>query len=128
MKQIVFVCKDNATRSQMAEAFAKIHGLAKVKPYSAGLVPCSVLNPTTIQVMKSLGYDLTSHHPKRLQDLAPMEFDIAITMGCGEFDLEVKTKRRENWAIPDPQNMPIDVFQIVRWLIETKVKELIRTL
>jgi protein-tyrosine-phosphatase len=124
-KRVVFVCVENSNRSQMAEAFARIHGAGKVEAYSAGSRPSGKVNPKAIDAMKELGYDLTSHRSKSLADLAGLEFDVAVTMGCGDECPFITANRHEDWQIPDPKEMPPEKFREVRSLIETKVKELL---
>jgi protein-tyrosine-phosphatase len=116
MKRVLFVCVENANRSQMAEAFARIHGSGKVEAYSAGSRPSGRVNPKAIEAMRELGYDLTSHESKSLA---------AVTMGCGDECPLVKAKRRVEWNIPDPNGMTPEQFREVRDLIEAKVKELL---
>src|SRR5437762_13376057 len=106
-KRIVFVCVENSNRSQMAEAFARIHGAGRVEAHSAGSRPSGRVNPKATAAMKELGYDLTPHQSKSLDDLPPGEFDVAVTMGCGDECPLLKAKRREDWAIPDPKEMKI---------------------
>jgi protein-tyrosine-phosphatase len=119
----VFVCVENSNRSQMAEAFARMAG---VDAYSAGSRPSGKVNPNAIEAMKELGYDLTAHHSKSLDDLPDMQFDVAVTMGCGDACPDLKATRREDWKIPDPKDMPPDQFNAVRDLIGRKVNELCR--
>jgi protein-tyrosine-phosphatase len=128
MKRVVFVCVENSNRSQMAEAFARIHGTGKVEAFSAGSRPSGRVNPKAIAAMKELGYDLTTHTSKGLDRFNGQEFDAAITMGCGDECPLVLAKRRLEWQIPDPKNMPPEAFREVRDLIETKVKELLQML
>ncbi len=127
-KRIIFVCVENSNRSQMAEAFARIHGIGKVEAYSAGSRPSGRVNPKAVEAMKELGYDLTTHRSKRLDDCNRRAFDAAVTMGCGDECPLVLAKRRLEWQIPDPRDMTPERFREVRDLIETKVKELIATL
>jgi arsenate reductase (thioredoxin) len=117
----VFVCVENSNRSQMAEAFARMEG---IEAYSAGSRPSGKVNPKAIEIMKELGFDLTSHHSKSLDDLPDVQFDIAVTMGCGDACPNLKANRRQDWEIPDPRDMPPDQFREVRDLIRRKVKEL----
>ncbi len=117
----VFVCVENSNRSQMAEAFARMEG---IEAYSAGSHPSGKVNPKAIEAMKELGYDLTSHHSKSLDDLPHVQFDIAVTMGCGDACPNLKANRREDWDIPDPREMSPNQFREVRDLIGRKVKEL----
>ncbi len=125
MKRVVFVCVENSNRSQMAEAFARIHGSAKVEPYSGGSRPSDKINPRAIEAMQEVGYDLTKHHSKGIAELAALEFDAAVTMGCGDECPFIRAKLRQDWKIPDPKEMPPDQFRAVRDLIEQKVKELL---
>jgi len=126
-KKILFVCIENSNRSQMAQAFAKIHGGDTIEAYSAGSRPSGKINPKAIAAMKELGYDLTSHHSKTLDEVkekAP--FDAVVTMGCGDACPWMPAKHFVDWPIPDPGDMDTEEFRKVRNLIETKVKELIK--
>ncbi len=123
--RIVFVCVENSNRSQMAEAFARMLG---VEAYSAGSRPSGRVNPKAIAAMKELGYDLNTHASKGLDDLPAVPFDAAVTMGCGDQCPNLKAVRREDWNIPDPKDMPADLFCEVRNLIGSKVKQLVAEL
>ncbi len=125
MNRVVFVCVENSNRSQMAEAFARIHGPKNLEAYSAGSRPSGKINPKAIDMMKEVGYDLAKHKSKSLSDLSAVKFDVAVTMGCGDECPFIRSQRRENWDIPDPKNMPPDQFRDVRDLIERKVKDLL---
>jgi arsenate reductase (thioredoxin) len=127
-KRVVFVCVENSNRSQMAEAFARIHGAGKVEAFSAGSKPSGRINPKAVEAMKELGYDLTTHASKGLDNFNGNSFDAAVTMGCGDECPLVVAKRRVDWQIPDPKHMTPNEFRAVRDLIETKVKELISQL
>jgi protein-tyrosine-phosphatase len=126
--RIVFVCVENSNRSQMAEAFARIHGGDRFEAYSAGSRPSGRVNPKAIEAMRELGYDLATHRSKSLADLADIDFDVAVTMGCGDQCPFLKAKRRADWNIPDPRDMPQVEFREVRDLIAAKVKELLQAL
>jgi arsenate reductase (thioredoxin) len=125
MKKILFVCVENSNRSQMAEAFARIHGSGKVEACSAGSRPSGKINPKAVEAMKELGYDLTAHASKGLDQFNGQNIDVAVTMGCGDACPLVVAKRREEWQIPDPKELPDDEFRHVRDLIERKVKEVL---
>ncbi len=127
-KKLLFVCVENANRSQMAEAFARIHGGDDIELYSGGSAPSGEINPKAIAAMKELGYDLTVHRSSGLEELSRIEFDCITTMGCGNACPSFPAKRREDWNIPDPKNLPPEEFNQVRDLIETKVKDLLRSL
>jgi protein-tyrosine-phosphatase len=128
VKRVIFVCVENSNRSQMAQAFARIHGAGKVEAFSAGSRPSGRINPRAVEAMKEVGYDLTSHTSKGLDEFNGQEFDAAVTMGCGGECPLVLARRRLEWQIPDPRDMAPDQFRGVRNLIETKVQELIATL
>ncbi len=126
-KNILFVCVENSCRSQMAEAFAKIHGSEKVNAYSSGSKPSGTVNPKAIESMRELGYDLSKHQSKSLQEIPQVEYDAVITMGCGDECPFVRGKKREDWKLPDPKNMPLEEFRKIRDAIEEKVKELLKS-
>jgi len=124
--KIVFICVENARRSQMAEEFANAFGQRKLEVYSAGSRPSLEIDPPVIEVMKERGIDLTAKRPKGLNDLPPIEMDYLITMGCEETCPAVLSKKIIEWKIPDPKGKSIDVFREVRDLIENKVRTLLK--
>ena len=121
-ERFLFVCVENSNRSQMAEAFAHIHGGEQIEAYSAGSRPSGTVNSKAIASMKEIGYDLARHQSKSLSEIPNIEFDFVATMGCGDACPFVRAKQREDWNIPDPKEMPPEEFRAVRDLIETKVK------
>lgn len=125
MKKVLFVCIENSCRSQIAEAFAKIHGADVIEAYSSGSRPSGIVNPKGIASMKEIGYDMSAHRSKPLTGFEGVEFDYVITMGCGDACPYVKAKHREDWDIPDPKDMDAEGFRKVRGMIEEKVKDLI---
>ncbi len=127
MKRVLFVCIENSNRSQMAEAFARIHGGAEVEALSAGSRPSGQINPKAIRFMAELGYDLGGHASKSL-DQVEGEFDAVITMGCGDDCPWVPARRREDWALPDPKHMDDDGYRAVRDEISSRVKHLLAQL
>jgi protein-tyrosine-phosphatase len=128
VKRVLFVCVENANRSQMAEAFARRHGSGKVEAQSAGSRPSGRINPRAVEAMREVGYDLTTHTSKGLDEFNGQEFDAAVTMGCGDECPLVLASRRLAWQIPDPKDMPPKGFREVRDLIEAKIKELLQSL
>src|SRR5215475_611037 len=127
-KRILFVCVENSNRSQIAEAFARIHGGPEIEVYSAGSRPSGQINSRAIESMGELGYDLTRQRSKSLTDIPDVEYDFVATMGCGDECPFVRAKARADWNIPDPKNLPPDDYRSVRNLIEEKVTTLLADL
>jgi arsenate reductase len=124
MKKILFVCIENSCRSQMAEAFARLLAADVIEAYSAGSRPSGEVNPTAIQSMRELGYDLTKHRSKALSEILLVKYDYVITMGCGDECPFIPATHHEDWNIPDPKQMPLDEFRRVRDLIRERVETL----
>ena len=113
----------------MSQAFARIYGGEAVEAFSAGSKPSGIVNPKAIAAMKELGYDLTAHDSKSLDEVkqyAP--FDAVVTMGCGDACPWMPAKQFIDWQIPDPKHMEPAAFNEVRDLIAEKVKQLITSL
>ena len=125
INRLLFVCVENSNRSQMAEAFARIHGGERVEAYSAGSRPSGTINPKAIESMKEIGYDLSQHQSKSLSEIPDIEFDFVATMGCGDACPFVRAKQREDWNIPDPKEMSPVEFRQVRDSIETRVRKIL---
>ena len=128
MKKVLFVCVENSNRSQMAEAFGKIHGKGKIEVYSSGSRPSGIINPKAIAAMKELGYDLTQHDSKSLDQIPQIKYDYAITMGCGDECPFIIAENRDDWKLEDPKHMDTTDFNKVRDEIERRVKDLIEKL
>ncbi|MBI3503102.1 MAG: arsenate reductase ArsC [Bacteroidetes bacterium] len=138
MKKILFVCVENSNRSQMAEAFARLsltlsEGEGTIQVFSAGSKPSGKINPKAIEAMKEIGYDLTTHKSKSLEEVMNSlsfgegqgeAFEYVITMGCGDDCPFIPAKHRLDWQIPQPKDMDKDEFRKVRDMIEEKVKRL----
>ena len=112
----------------MAQAFASIHGKNTVEAYSAGSRPSGQINPKAIAAMQEIGYDLTTHQSKSLDEIPDINYDAVITMGCGDECPWIETQYREDWDIPDPRNMDENDFRNVREMIQEKVIHLLSTL
>jgi arsenate reductase len=125
-KKFLFVCVENSNRSQMSQAFAKILGGDQVEAFSAGSRPSGIVNPKAIAAMKALGYDLSTHDSKSLDEVkAHAPFDAVITMGCGDACPWMPAKSFIDWQIPDPKHLEPQEFNQVRDFIREKVKELL---
>jgi len=126
--RVLFVCVENSNRSQMAEAFACIHGGPHIEAHSAGSRPSGKVNPKAVAAMQELGYDLSRHASESLDAVSSFHFAAAVTMGCGDACPNVAAVHRDDWDIPDPRDMSPEEFRQVRDLIEQKVKTLLQTL
>src|SRR5690606_16235919 len=125
---VLFVCIENSNRSQMAQAFARMHGRGWIDAYSAGSRPSGRVNPRAIAAMREVGYDLSGHESKSLHDIPEITFDAVITMGCCDECPWVPARFRDDWALPDPRDMDETAFRRVRDEIEDRVVALLRKL
>lgn len=129
MKRVMFVCKKNSARSQMAEGFAKTLGKGKIEVVSSGL-EASQVRPEAIAVMKDVGIDITEQHSKPLSDFNAQDFDAVISLcGCG-VNLPPEWIVRdvfEDWQLDDPAEQP-EIFPRVRDEIKERVTQLIESL
>ena len=128
MPRVLFVCVENSNRSQMAEAFARMHGAGRVEAFSAGSKPSGVVNPKAVEAMKELGYDLTTHGSKSLDEVPRGPYDAVVTMGCGDACPWIPAERREDWELQDPKHMPPEEFRKVRDDIQRRVRALLASL
>jgi len=126
--RVLFVCVENANRSQMAEAFARQIGGPRVEAWSAGSKPSGKIHPLAIEAMREKGCDLAKQRSKPLAEVNGIEFDAVVTMGCGDACPDVRARVREDWSIPDPKDLPPQEFRGVRDLIEASVKALLSRL
>jgi arsenate reductase (thioredoxin) len=127
MKKVMFVCKRNSCRSQMAEGFAKLLGKNKIIVNSSGL-EASKVHSTAIKVMEEIGIDIKDQISEALDTFNPKDFDVVISLcGCG-VNLPQEWVLREifeDWQLDDPDGQPIETFYRVRDEIKQKVELLI---
>ena len=109
----------------MAQAFATIYGHNKITAHSSGSRPSGKINPKAIAAMQELGYDLSTHASKSLDEIPQVEYEYAITMGCGDECPLINAKNREDWQLPDPRNMEPEEFNKVRNEIKDRVIDLL---
>ena len=128
LRKILFVCVENAGRSQMAEGFFR-HYAPQFDVESAGTQPKSELNPTVIQVMKEIGIDITKQKPKELTN-EMLSDSIPVNMGCMESDScpALFTKDMIDWNISDPKDKDLDEIRKIRDQIKYQVLNLIKKL
>ncbi|MGA8857899.1 MAG: arsenate reductase ArsC [Candidatus Bathyarchaeia archaeon] len=129
MKRVLFVCVENAGRSQMAEAIARSYG---IEATSAGTIPAAAVNPTVVEAMKERGFNLSSTKPKLLTPQMIEAADYVVTMGCRVEDvcprpLIVKMEKKlVDWHIDDPKGKPVEDVRKIRSEIENRVIELLK--
>jgi protein-tyrosine-phosphatase len=130
MKKVLFVCVENAGRSQMAEAFAKHYGRGKIEVSSAGTMPSKDVNPVVVQAMREKGIDISENKPKIINNEMVQKADIIIVMGCGAegFCPAPLLGKVVNWELEDPKGKPIEKVREIRDEIERRVKKLVETL
>ena len=124
MKRIMFVCKKNSRRSQMAEGFARTLGEGKYEVASSGL-EASQVDPTTVQVMSEIGIDISNQTSKPLSDFNPEDYDAVISLcGCGvNLPTEWLLKNVfQDWQLDDPEGQPIETYRRVRDEIKQRVE------
>lgn len=127
MKKVLFVCVENAGRSQMAEAFAKHYGKGKIEATSAGTMPSNEVDPVVIQAMREKGIDISKNKPKPLDTKVVQEAETIIVMGCAAqgFCPAPLLKKVLEWELEDPKGERIEKVRKIRDEIERKVKNLI---
>lgn len=126
--EVLFVCEQNAGRSQMAAALTAHLSGGKVHVRSAGSTPADQLNPAVVAAMQELGLDLADEFPKPLTDDVVQAADVVITMGCGDACPIYPGKRYLDWALEDPANLPIERVRGIRDSIRTEVESLLASL
>lgn len=130
MKKVMFVCKRNSCRSQMAEGWAKTLGEGKIAVTSSGL-EASQVNPTAIRVMSEVGIDISDQTSDALKDYNPKDYDAVVSLcGCG-VNLPPQWLRQEvfeDWQLEDPDGKSIETFHRVRDEIKQRVERLIQRL
>lgn len=130
MKRVMFVCKKNSRRSQMAEGFARTLGEGRIAVSSSGL-EASQIDPTTVEVMSEVGIDISEQTSKPLSDFNPEDYDAVISLcGCGVNLPESWVLREvfEDWQLDDPEGESIETFQRVRDEVKERVAKLVKSL
>jgi arsenate reductase len=127
MKKILFVCVENAGRSQMAEAFAKKYGENNINASSAGNKPADKVNPVVVEAMKEKGIDISLNKPKILTYPMTQDVDLIVTMGCNDQGICPGPffKPTIEWKLEDPKGKPIEKVREIRDEIERRVQKLI---
>jgi protein-tyrosine-phosphatase len=128
VRKILFVCVENAGRSQIAEAFASKYGKDRIAAFSAGNKPADKVNPIVVQAMKEKGIDISTNRPKMLTFQMAQDADLIVTMGCNDQGICPGPffKPTIEWKLEDPKGKPIEKVREIRDEIERQVQELIK--
>ncbi len=123
--EILFVCVQNAGRSQMAAGLVRLRSGDRIHVRSAGSAPGDAVNPAVVQAMEELGVDMDEAFPKPLTDEVVRAADVVITMGCGDACPIYPGKRYEDWVLDDPDEQDLDTVRRIRDEIDERVRGLV---
>ena len=129
-KDVLFVCVENAGRSQMAEAFFRKFTKDEFNVISAGTIPSTKLNPIVVQVMEEIGIDMTSQSPKTISNSMIDDSFKTVNMGCMDKEScpSLFVKDVIDWNIPDPKEKTIEEVRKIRDQIKSEVLNLIKSI
>ena len=130
MKKVLFVCVENAGRSQIAEGFFKKLAPSECEGISAGTIPVSEINPLAIKAMKEVDIDISDNKSKLVTNEMIEESDSVVNMGCMDKEScpALFVEEIDDWDIEDPKGKSIEEIRKIRDSIETKVKKLVSEL
>ena len=126
--EVLFVCVQNAGRSQMAAGLMNLRAAGKVHVRSAGSDPAEKINPAVVEAMAELGVDLNEEFPKPLTDEVVRAADAVITMGCGDACPIYPGKRYLDWELADPADQDLETVRAIRDDIDSRVQVLLAEL
>ena len=126
--EVLFVCVENAGRSQMAAALLERRAQGRVRVRSAGSRPAERINPAVVEAMSEIGIDLSHAIPKPLEEEAARSADAVVTMGCGDACPVYPGKRYEDWQVEDPAGKGVDDVRRIRDEIDARVSRLLAEL
>jgi arsenate reductase len=126
--EVLFVCVQNAGRSQMAAGLMNLRAAGRVHVRSAGSDPAEEINPVVVEAMAELGVDLGEEFPKPLTDEVVRAADAVITMGCGDACPIYPGKRYLDWELEDPAGKDLDTVRVIRDDIDARVQALLAEL
>jgi len=121
MGTVLFVCRQNAGRSQMSQALFERAAGDRHRALSAGTTPAAHVHPEVIEVMRELGVDLTDRAPQRLTEELAAQADVVVTMGCGDACPFIPGKRYIDWELTDPAGRPLDEVRAIRDDIDQRI-------
>jgi protein-tyrosine-phosphatase len=123
--EVLFVCVQNAGRSQMAAGLVKLRSEGRIHVRSAGSQPADEINPAVVEAMEEIGVDMGEEFPKPLTDEVVQAADVVITMGCGDACPIYPGKRYEDWVVDDPDGQDLETVRRIRDDIDGRVGKLI---
>ena len=123
--EVLFVCVQNAGRSQMAAGLLKLRSEGRINVRSAGSTPGEEINPNAMLALQELGVDMSEAFPKPLTDEVVRAADVVITMGCGDACPIYPGKRYEDWVLDDPAEQDLETVRRIRDEIDERVRKLI---
>jgi arsenate reductase len=126
--EVLFVCVQNAGRSQMAAGLVRLRSNGRIHVRSAGSAPADDVNPAVLEAMAELGVDLREEFPKPLTDEVVQAADVVITMGCGDACPIYPGKRYEDWELDDPADQDAETVRRIRDEIDRRVQGLVEQL
>ncbi|MGD9734909.1 MAG: arsenate reductase ArsC [Solirubrobacterales bacterium] len=126
MRYVLFVCTQNAGRSQIAQSFFERYGPEEIKAESAGQEPAREVHPVVLEAMAEVGFDLSERVPKKLTVEMQIHADWAITLACGGQCPYVPTVV-EDWEIPDPAGRSLEEVRVIRDQIDYRVRDLVES-
>jgi arsenate reductase (thioredoxin) len=123
--EVLFVCVQNAGRSQMAAGLVKLRSEGRIHVRSAGSQPANEINRAVVEAMEELGVDMDEEFPKPLTDEVVRAADVVVTMGCGDACPIYPGKRYEDWTVDDPADRDLETVRRIRDDIDARVQRLI---
>jgi protein-tyrosine-phosphatase len=125
MSTVLFVCRQNAGRSQMSQALFQRASGGRHQALSAGTTPAAHVHPEVVDVMRELGINLADRTPQRLTQELAAQADIVVTMGCGDECPFIPGKRYIDWDLTDPAGEPLSEVRAIRDDIDQRVQTLV---
>jgi arsenate reductase len=128
MSTVLFVCRQNAGRSQMSQALFEQAAGRRHRALSAGTTPAHQVHPEVVEAMREIGLDLSDRAPKLLTRQLAAQADFVITMGCGDECPVIPGKTYIDWDLRDPAGEPAPVVRVIRQDIKERVQHLVERL
>ena len=128
MATALFVCRQNAGRSQMSAALFERAARGRHRALSAGTTPAERVHPEVVEVMRELDIDLAERVPRVLTGELAEQADVVVTMGCGDECPYIPGKRYIDWDLPDPAGRPLDEVRAIRDDIARRTRDLVSEL